>query len=417
MGAVRCSVTAAEAHPKAKLRLRPFAAMRFNPTVVADIGEVTCPPYDVMDRAMIEDLLSSHPRNIVRLILPRLAHEPLGSHDPYVTAAKRLARWRRQSTLITDSDPGLYVYEYGDAKHSVYGMVGALELPKKRSTVVLPHEDVIPAIVADRLAMVVAARANLEPILLVYDGDPAASACVAEARARRPLIDVTASDGTFHRVWSITDTAQLGQIRRALKPHQALIADGHHRYAMYQQLRHRHRAIGEKGGPWDRGLALLIDQSESPLQLGAIHRSIAEIELSALHLPAGYTPFPTRHLRGEPPRPPHDSGEIVLTDGIVERVVRLPTGDGSPVTDVARLHEALLPAWSVTEDRIGYHHTVPQTLHSAHQEAGVAILMHPTTVAEVMSVARSGNVMPRKSTSFGPKPRMGLVMRAFDDEL
>ena len=38
---------------------------------------------------------------------------------------------------------------------------------------VLPHEDVIPAIVADRLAMMANAQANLEPILLVYDGDGA----------------------------------------------------------------------------------------------------------------------------------------------------------------------------------------------------------------------------------------------------
>ena len=81
-----------------------------------------------------------------------------------------------------------------------------------------------------------------------------------------------------------------------------------------------------------------------------------------------------------------------------------------------RLHQELLPAWSVTEDRIGYHHTVAQTLHSAAQEDGIAVLLHPTTVSQVMSVARSGTMMPRKSTSFGPKPRNGIVMRAFDDE-
>ncbi len=279
--AVPCSVAEADTAQGAELRLRPFAAMRFNPTMVRDIGEVTCPPYDVMDRAMIEDLLESHPRNIVRLILPRLVHDPLGADDPYVTAGKRLARWRRQTTLVTDPEPGLYVYEYGDAEHQVCGVVGALELRKRDSGVVLPHEGVIPAIVADRLAMVVAAQANLEPILLVYDGDRAASECIARARAETPLTDVVASDGTFHRLWAITDPTPLQQIRAALKPHQALIADGHHRYAMYEQLRRRHHSIGDGPGPWDRGLALLIDQSEFPLQLGAIHRSIAELSLVA----------------------------------------------------------------------------------------------------------------------------------------
>jgi uncharacterized protein (DUF1015 family) len=414
--AVRCIVAEADIHPKAKLRLRPFAAMRFNPAMVEDIGEVTCPPYDVMDRAMIEDLLASHPRNIVRLILPRLVHEPLGADDPYVTAGKRLARWRRQTTLVTDPEPGLYVYEYGAADHHVCGIVGSLELHRRDSGVILPHEDVIPAIVADRLAMMVAARANLEPILLVYDGDQAASDSIARAREGTPLTDVVASDGTFHRLWSITDGPTLHQIRGALKPHRALIADGHHRYAMYQQLRRRHRAIGDGPGPWDRGLALIIDQSQFPLQLGAIHRSIAEVALSALPLPAGFEWLEPRRLEGRMPRPPRRSGEIVVTDGLIEQTVRLPRPTDEAVSDVEQLHVGLLPTWSVTEDRIGYHHTVPQTLHSAHQEDGVAVLLHPTTLAEVMTVARSGKVMPRKSTSFGPKPRMGVLMRAFDDE-
>ena len=141
-------------------------------------------------------------------------HEPLGADDPYVTAGKRLARWRRQTTLVTDPEPGLYVYEYGDAEHQVCGIVGALELRKRDSGVVLPHEGVIPAIVADRLAMMVAAQANLEPILLVYDGDRGRER-VHRPRARdgTPLTDVVASDGTFHRLWSITDPATLQQIR------------------------------------------------------------------------------------------------------------------------------------------------------------------------------------------------------------
>lgn len=416
-GAVPCTVTEAAAAPKPKLRLRPFPAMRFNPAMIADIGEVTCPPYDVMDRAMIEDLLASHPRNIVRLVLPRLVHEPLSADDPYVTAAKRLDRWRRQTTLVTDAEPGLYVYEYGDASHRVCGLVGALDLHKRNAEVVLPHEDVIPAMVADRLAMVVAAQANLEPILLVYDGDRATSDCIERAREQTPLTDVTASDGTFHRVWSITDPDTLRSIRAALTPHQALIADGHHRYAMYQQLRRRHRSIGDGPGPWDRGLALLIDQSAFPLQLGAIHRSVTEISLSALTVPPGFQRWESHGLGGRMPRPPQRCGEIVLTDGVDETTLRLPVPTDGAVTDVEQLHAVLLPAWSVTEDRIGYHHTVPQTLHSAHQDGGVAVLLHPTTVAQVMAVARAGKMMPRKSTSFGPKPRMGLVMRAFDDEL
>ena len=125
---------------------------------------------------MIEDLLDSHPRNIVRLILPRLVHDPLGADDPYVTAGEAAGPVARQTDVWSPTrSRGSTSTSTATAEHHVCGLVGALELRKRDSGVVLPHEDVIPAIVADRLAMMVAAQANLEPILLVYDGDRAAS--------------------------------------------------------------------------------------------------------------------------------------------------------------------------------------------------------------------------------------------------
>ena len=45
----------------------------------------------------------------------------------------------------------------------VCGIVGALELRKRDAEVILPHEDVIPAIVADRLAMMATPRPTSSP--------------------------------------------------------------------------------------------------------------------------------------------------------------------------------------------------------------------------------------------------------------
>ena len=398
-----------------QLRLRPFPAMRFDPSVVGDIAEVTSPPYDVMDRRMIDDLLNRHPRNIVRLILPWMVSDPVRAEDPYARAAKLMRRWRQRGFLRTDDEPALYVYAYRDGEREVCGLVGALELRRRDVGVVLPHEDVIPAIVADRLAMMANARANLEPILLVYDGAGATDDVIAQTRAGEPIVDISAPDGTTHQVWAITDRSELKAIRQTLAPHQALIADGHHRYATYLQLRKRHRAVGDGKGPWDRGLAMLIDQSRYPLHLGPIHRSLAELSLADLTAPSGFTisdvePAP------EHPEPPGEPGEFVVTDGRSLRRVRLAGQRGPAVSDAELLHERLLPAWGTTEDQVGYTHLVDQTVRNAQQDSGVAVLMHPTTVAEVLEVARAGKMMPRKSTSFGPKPRMGILMRAFDDE-
>ncbi len=403
--------------PTPKLRLRPFPAMRFNADLVGDVGEVTSPPYDVMDRPMIDTLLNDHPQNIVRLVLPRMVSDPVRSADPYARAARLLDRWRKQRIVITDEEPGLYVYEYGDAETQVCGMVGALELRKRDQHVVLPHEDVIPEIVTDRLAMMAAAQANLEPILLLYDGAGSTAEVLDQARERDPLTDVSAVDGTYHRLWALDDPEDIRVIRRALAPHQALIADGHHRYASYLQLRRRHRSIGEGEGPWDRGLAMLIDQSQYPLRLGAIHRSVSELRLDAIGpLPGLEITDPRACSTGTPPPPPRP-GHIVVADDRDYVIISQNHPRDPVVSDAELLHTRLFPAWGVSEDRVGYHHTVTQTVRNAHQDAGLAVLLHPSSVAEVMDVARAGKIMPRKSTSFGPKPRTGLVMRSFADEL
>jgi uncharacterized protein (DUF1015 family) len=41
--------------------------------------------------------------------------------------------------------------------------------------------------------------------------------------------------------------------------------------------------------------------------------------------------------------------------------------------------------------------------------------MRPVSVGDVLEVAATGERMPRKSTSFGPKPRTGLVLRLLDE--
>jgi uncharacterized protein (DUF1015 family) len=387
--------------------------MRYNPGNVGEIGAVTSPPYDVMDRPMIDALLTGHPRNIVRLILPRMVTDPVTEADPYEQAAARLRRWRSRGVLGTDATPAIYVYQYGDEAHSVCGLVGALDLRQPEEHVVLPHEDVIPAIVADRLAMMKASEANLEPILLVYDGAGANTALIDRTRQETPLIDVRAPDGTFHRLWAIDDPADLAGVEERLAPHQALIADGHHRYATYLQLQAARTSAGP--GPWDHGLALLIDQTQCPLQVGPIHRSVSELQLAELSAPEGFAITEPAPLDADPEEPASPR-ELVVTDATSVRRLRWTGADDAAVSDAELLHERLLPAWNVTDDRVGYHHTVRQTVRNAHQDAGVAILMHAATVAQVMDVAKAGKIMPRKSTSFGPKPRMGLVMLAFDDQ-
>ena len=79
-----------------------------------------------------------------------------------------------------------------------------------------------------------------------------------------------------HRLWALRGD-RLETVTRALAGSRPLIADGHHRYAAYLQLQQ-----ARPGTAWDRGLAMLVDQDDTPLFLGAIHRVLRGVPLADL---------------------------------------------------------------------------------------------------------------------------------------
>ena len=59
------------------------------------------------------------------------------------------------------------------------------------------------------------------------------------------------------------------------------------------------------------------------------------------------------------------------------------------------------------------HNDAATAIAEAGRSGGTAVICAPMSAAEVYTVAANGERVPRKSTSFGPKPRTGLVIRAF----
>ncbi len=408
------------------LVLAPFRGVRYAPEHTADPARVTSPPYDVVDEDELGRLEAADPHNVVRLILPR--DEPGTPQGRYRQAARTLADWLRAGVLVVDPEPALYVYEQArEGEVLLRGLLGALELRDPDDRVVLPHEEVMPGPVADRLELMRVAQANVEPILLVHDGGSGAAAdAVARAVRGRPVVSATTADGLTHRVWPLVDPDELAGVAADLADRQALIADGHHRYAAYRALQAERHASGDGAGPWDRGLALIVDLRVHPPGVAAIHRTVTGL------------PLPHAVDRAAPlfaARPVEDAeaaarrltpGRLLLVDG-TGRAAELQVADHPAVDallpqdrpvqwralDTAVLHHALIPRWRVPEAAVSYHHDLGAAVRAAHRDRGIAVLLAPVAVEQVLSLAAEGVRMPRKSTSFGPKPRTGLVLRTF----
>jgi uncharacterized protein (DUF1015 family) len=415
------------------LVLAPFRALRFDESVAGPLADVTSPPYDVIDDEQLAGYEAASDHNVVRIILPRGPES--GGQSRYVGAARLLEQWRAAGVLKLDDEPAIYVYEMRDGAHVQRGLVGAVALVQPDAGIILPHENTMAGPVGDRLALTKATQANTEPIFLVYDGGGAASAAVSDVGAHPTIAAATTADGIGHRLWAITDEDVLAAIAGDLLTRRATIADGHHRYANYLQHQADEHAAGRGCGPWDFGLAFLVDATAFGPQVHAIHRVIPGLPPGDAVRLAGDA-YTVRPLDGSL----DDALEALQTVGKAGTAFVLSDGDrrwllfDAPADvvanhlpaeqsaawrslDVSIAHHALIRGiWGLPDDEttVGYRHDAPAAEAAARESGGTALLLNPTPVEAVIAVANSGERMPRKSTLFTPKPRTGFVIRTFD---
>jgi uncharacterized protein (DUF1015 family) len=421
------------------LSLAPFRALRY--AVGPDrLGRLLCPPYDVIDAADREALLAADPRNAVALVLPVPPGQTDENATAYQDAADRLIEWTVDGDLRVDDLPSLYVYEMRtpdteDGPGTVTrGLVGAIELRDPDEGVILPHENTMAGPVADRLALMSATEANLEPIYLAYVGGGPATQIVADVDDAAAIASAQTPDGVLHRLWAIADPRAHDAVASDLAMRQALIADGHHRYATYRELQSRRRASAGPG-PWDRGLALLVDTSSYGPDVRPIHRVVARLDFdTAVELAARRLPTADYADLGQAMQALAAAGEgfhAVLTAGARATLIGTPSIDmlaahrapDEPAAlldlDVTVLHRIVLSKiWGVPDDEqtVDYAHSVDEALTLAAERGGTAVLLRATPVEAVAAVAAAGARMPRKSTFFTPKPASGMVFRRFADQ-
>jgi uncharacterized protein (DUF1015 family) len=403
----------------------------------------------VIGPGAVERLLAASPYNVVRLILPADG----------AAAAALLREWRDGGVLAADPVPALYVYEQRADGWVQRGLVGLVAVG---TDAVLPHEDVMPGPVAGRRELMKATRSNLEPILLVYNGGsgvdehgvdehgvdehgadgrggpvgPGDASRLVDliADGQAPAACVVTGDGIRHRLWAVTDPGAQAAIEADLGRRTALIADGHHRYAAYRELRAEMRGAGAGAGPWDYGLAFLVDTDAYPLRLGSIHRVLPRLDpADAVRLAAGaftVTPVAAEEALGRLDGAGasgtafllvgNDSYSLLTEPDEGQVAAAMPAWSSARwrALDASVLQELLLAGlWSIRDNErdVLISHDAAEAVAMAEASGGTAVICNPMPLAAVMDIAAHGEKVPRKSTSFGPKPRTGLVLRAVDD--
>jgi uncharacterized protein (DUF1015 family) len=336
--------------------VKPFRPLRFDPAVAGPLDRLVAPPYDVISDEARAGYLARSPYNIVHLTLP----------DTPEQAARALDDWRGSGVLV-EGRPSYwriaqdYVGPDGVAR-SREGIGAAIPVSPYADGDVLPHERTHAGPKEGRLRLLRATQTQLEPIFVLFDGEPPLAPPGVE-----PDVDVEEA-GVRTRMWELPSDEEL------VIDSPLLIADGHHRYETAVAYRAENPAATHM-------FAVLVSTRAPGLEIFPTHRIV-------------------RHV-GEVPgveidRP--NGGVTLYRDG---RYLRVQTDDDFG----PRVVEALgAEGVSYTADAAAAVAAVDRG------EAEAAFLLEPVTVEQVARFAHAGETMPQKSTFFYPKLTSGLVL-------
>ena len=404
--------------------VKPLNALHYNLAAVPSLGDVTAPPYDVIDASRRAELLGRSPFNVVEIDLP----EAPGGGDPYEHAAETLEAWTLDGVLAADREPAIWALtqDYSTpaaGRHTRHGFLARVRVTDYGPGLVRPHERTQPGPKEDRLRLTRATRHNMSPIFALHPGSVWNE--IEPHVAGEPWAEVVDADNTTHRVWRIADSSVHDAVAAGLADAELLIADGHHRY---ETARIYADEIGGDG-PHRYTLMCLVSLEDPGLTIFGTHRLLAGFDPERLERGIREH-FEVEEVADEQLDPAGAEGTGVFGFMDSERRARLRLRDTNAIDaavqdrstayrrlDAVILEELLLKgALGMSDEDIaakrglGYAKGMDEAralLGEGTYDA--AFLLRPTPVPQVREVAAAGETMPPKSTFFFPKLLTGIV--------
>jgi uncharacterized protein (DUF1015 family) len=370
--------------------VNPFRAVRYDEGRTGPIDRLVAPPYDVITAEERPGYLDRSPYNVARLIVPESPDD----------AAHTWRDWRRDGVLIGEQEPAFWwlreEYEGPDGgRHRREGFFGLVHIEPYERGIVRPHERTYEAAKRSQLALLRAVRANLSPIMLLYE-DP-------QQRPRQALAPLAEGDPLFQisdagsttGLWRITDPEALAETQAALADRQLVIADGHHRYETAL------RFADEDPAPEAHEMMAVFSNTDGEgLIIFPTHRVVRELpELNGRFrvTPVAGGPQEALARLGEVD---HEHPAFLVYRGGEASLVEAP-GD-------RELDTVVLEQLGIGDPRYTPRAEEAVALVDSG-EAEAAFLLRPPTIEQVREVAAAGRTMPQKSTYFYPKLLSGLL--------
>ena len=419
------------------VHIKSFKALRPVEKYVRDVAAL---PYDVYDEDEARREAASHPMSFLRIDRPETAF-PEGcdmyAKEVYDKAAELLSEDIKKGIYIREEEPCLYLYALTMNGRTQTGLATCVSVDDYLNGNVKKHENTVREKEEDRVRHITALNAQTGPIFLTYRKNDRLKDIFSNERKKKPLYSFISEDGIEHELWRISDAETIGEITGIFSEEisSAYIADGHHRAASAVRASLKRREAEGPTGETDTSaeynyfLSVLFPDDE--LKILDYNRVVRDKGgLSDKEILAGLSEsFEISESCPELWRPEKkgDIGMYLSDSGKYYRLsIKGCEYEKRSADPVARLDASLLQELVLsriftindprTDKRVEFVGGIKGDKilkEKADLYGGVAFLMYPTSISELMDVADAGLLMPPKSTWFEPKLRSGLLIHEF----
>jgi uncharacterized protein (DUF1015 family) len=410
--------------------IKPFPALRPVPTLASAVASL---PYDVMNTEEAKEMAAGNPRSFLHVSRPEIdlpASIDIHAPEVYSKAAENFQAFIQNGTLKQDDKPCLYVYAQIMNGREQIGLVACSSVEDYFDDVIKKHEYTRPEKEQDRIEHMEAVKAHVGPIFLTYKPNETVRKIIERVITTKPENDFTSADDITHKVWVISDDADITAIVTAFQKEisYTYIADGHHRTASAAKVGKKlHGANPKHTGNEEYNFFLSVLFPSDELAIMDYNRLVKDLnglskEDFLKKVPEKFT-METIEADNAKPSRLHDFAMYI--DGQWYRLIakkEIYTENPIGVLDVTILQNNILaPLLGITDPRIDQRIDFVGGIRGLKQlqkrvdsgEMAVAFALFPVSLPQLMNIADSGNVMPPKSTWFEPKLRDGLFSHLF----
>lgn len=387
-------------------------------------------PYDVVNREEAKAIGDENPLSFLHVDRPEMDLEPqidLYDERVYARARENLINMERNGILVQDEKPCYYIYELVRRGKTQTGIVGCSSIDDYMNGVVKKHEFTREDKEQDRIRHVDSCNANTGPIFLACRYPETLLELMNDWKENHEAAyDFTEEDQITHRVWVIDDAETVSEISREFAHIDSLyIADGHHRAASAVKVGLKRREqnpgyTGEEEFNYFLSVVFPYDQL-CILPYNRVVRDLNGLTVKAF-LGAMKFNFELMLMPGFPCKPVEKHCMGMYVDGQWYHLKAWPDiyekKDVVGQLDVSVLQEKVLgPILGIEDPRtdqrisfVGGNHKAAELAEIADKTGGVAFVMYPTSMEDLMKIADESKLMPPKSTWFEPKLRSGLFV-------